>query len=71
MRVLVAPGSFKSDCTAPEVATALSAGIAAGAEPVALPVADGGEGRHDAQTGQGKMIEAGRRLVSGVRRAAA
>ncbi len=44
-RFLVAPDSFKGTLTAPEVATAIGAGLAdAGAEADLCPVADGGEG---------------------------
>ncbi|MGQ1838650.1 glycerate kinase [Kocuria turfanensis] len=45
MRVLLAPDSFKGTYTAAEVAAAIGDGITdAGAEPIVLPVADGGEG---------------------------
>lgn len=45
MKVLIAPDSFKGTYTAAEVAAAIGRGIiAAGAVPIELPVADGGEG---------------------------
>lgn len=45
MRVIVAPDSFKGTHSAREVTTALARGVRdAGAEPVELPLADGGEG---------------------------
>lgn len=45
MRVLVVPDSFKGTYTASSVAEAIGSGItAAGATPLLLPVADGGEG---------------------------
>lgn len=48
-RFLVAPDSFKGTLSAPEVARALAAGLAAGgAEADLCPVADGGEGTAEA-----------------------
>lgn len=45
MRVLCAPDKFKQACTAAQAAEALALGVAdAGATPVAMPLADGGEG---------------------------
>lgn len=49
MRVLIAPDSFKGTFSAAEVITEISMGIrAAGATPIPLPVADGGEGTYEA-----------------------
>ncbi|MCA1656268.1 MAG: glycerate kinase [Actinobacteria bacterium] len=48
-RVVVAPDSFKSNHTAADVAAAIARGArSAGAEPVELPAADGGEGTMEA-----------------------
>jgi glycerate kinase len=52
-RAVVCPDSFKGTLTAVEVTSALAAGLrAAGAEVVALPAADGGEGTLDALGGE-------------------
>lgn len=49
MRVLIAPDSFKGTFSASEVITEISVGVrAAGATPIPLPVADGGEGTYEA-----------------------
>jgi glycerate kinase len=51
MRIIVAPDSFKGSLKSPAVARAMAAGARAaapGAEVVALPVGDGGEGTLDA-----------------------
>jgi glycerate 2-kinase len=50
--VLIAPDSFKGTFSAPEVATAIAAGVRAGGrEAWELPVADGGEGTVDVLVG--------------------
>lgn len=52
MKVLIAPDSFKGTYSAAQVAAAIASGIeSSGVEPVALPVADGGEGTLAALTG--------------------
>ncbi|MGH2829722.1 MAG: glycerate kinase, partial [Actinomycetota bacterium] len=49
MRVLVAPDKFRGSLDAVAAADAIARGVrAAGAEPVVVPVADGGEGTLDA-----------------------
>ena len=49
LRVVVAPNAFKGSLTAQAAAEAIARGVeAAGAEPVLLPVADGGDGTLDA-----------------------
>lgn len=49
MKVLIAPDSFKGTFSSAEVIAEISAGVRdQGAEPVALPVADGGEGTYEA-----------------------
>jgi glycerate kinase len=54
MRVVVAPDKFKGSATAAEVALHLAAGLReAGADPVRVPVADGGEGTVDAAVAAG------------------
>ncbi len=56
MRVVVAPDKFKGSLEAPDVATALEAGIRSvdpSAEVLRLPVADGGEGTLEAALGAG------------------
>src|SRR6266508_5433003 len=48
LRVVVAPNAFKGNLSAHAAAEAIAAGVtAAGAEPVILPVADGGDGTLD------------------------
>jgi len=54
MRVLVAPDKFTGTLTAREVAAAVCDGLAAaGVQPTALPLADGGDGSVDAALGAG------------------
>ncbi|MFY9587204.1 MAG: glycerate kinase, partial [Actinomycetota bacterium] len=49
LRVVVAPNAFKGSLTAQAAAEAIARGVeAAGAEPIVLPVADGGDGTLDA-----------------------
>lgn len=49
LRVVVAPNAFKGSLTAQAAAEAIGRGVeAAGAEPVLIPVADGGDGTLDA-----------------------
>jgi glycerate kinase len=50
MRILVAPDAFKGSLTAPEAAAAMARGVRGAipsADPIELPVADGGEGTVD------------------------
>jgi glycerate 2-kinase len=70
--VLVAPDSFKGTLTAPEVAAAISGGLArAGIEADPCPVADGGEGTLDvllaARGGTVRDVEVGGPLGAPVR----
>lgn len=84
VRVLLAPDSFKGTHSADSVAASLAAGLrSAGAEPVSMPLADGGEGtldvlrrasggslHHLRVTGPLETPVVGRFLLSGDRRTA-
>jgi glycerate kinase len=73
MRLLVAPDKFRGTATAPEVCAAVAAAAPAGAEVVAQPMSDGGEGVLEAFGGPnrrlsvtgplGSPVEVGWRLV--------
>ena len=68
-RVLIAPDKFKGTLSAAEVAARLAAGLSrAGvrADPVPLPVADGGDGTVDAAVSAGyRRVEMGVRGPAG------
>ncbi|AGF71164.1 glycerate kinase [Corynebacterium halotolerans] len=69
MRILITPDSFKGTYSSPEVAAAVGTGVAAaGATPVPLPVADGGEGTFTAlcQTLRAQIVEVPSRNPWGV-----
>ena len=56
MRIVIAPDKFKGSLPATQVAAAIAAGLRTGwpgAEVIAIPVADGGEGMVDAAVAAG------------------